>query len=121
MARLTNRLNHRSIASLGDGRHADGNGLYLSLGNGGRSWTFMYRFNGRRVELGFGSARMVPLARARDLARNCRHLLAEGVDPKAARRPTKGRSFAECAARYVEATSRNGRIKSTSASGAKGS
>ena len=103
MARLTNRLNHRSIASLGDGRHADGNGLYLSVGNGGRSWTFMYRFNGRRVELGFGPARTVPLARARDLARNCRNLLAEGVDPKAARRPTQGRSFAECAARYVEA------------------
>jgi hypothetical protein len=120
MVRLTNRLNHRSIASLGDRRHADGNGLYLSVGNGGRSWTFMYRFNGRRVELGFGSARTVSLARARDLARNSRNMLAEGVDPKAARRPTQGRSFAECAARYLRRTSRNGRVKSTPASGAKG-
>jgi integrase len=103
MARLTNRLNHRSIASLGDGRHADGNGLYLSVGNGGRSWTFLYRLNGRRIELGLGPAATVSLARARDLARNCRNILAEGLDPKAARRPTQGRSFAECAARYVEA------------------
>jgi integrase len=103
MARLTNRLNHRSIATLGDGRHADGNGLYLSVGNGGRSWTFLYRFSGRRIELGLGPASTVSLARARDLARNCRNMLAEGVDPKPARRPTQGRSFAECAARYVEA------------------
>jgi integrase len=103
LARLTNRLNHRSIATLRDGRHADGNGLYLSVGNGGRSWTFLYRFNGRRIELGLGPASTVSLARARDLTRNCRNMLAEGVDPKAARRPTQGRSFAECAARYVEA------------------
>jgi len=103
MARQVNRLNHRSIATLGDGRHADGGGLYLSVGNGGRSWTFLYRFNGRRVELGLGPASTVSLARARDLARNHRDLLAEGVDPKAARRPTQGHTFAECAARYVEA------------------
>jgi integrase len=103
VARLTNRLNHRSIASLGDGRHADGGGLYLSVKNGGRSWTYLYRFKGRRIELGLGTASTVSLARARDLARNCRNMLAEGVDPKAARRPTQGHSFAECAARYVEA------------------
>jgi integrase len=103
MARQVNRLNARSIASLGDGRHADGNGLYLSVGNGGRSWTFLYRFNGRRVELGLGPASTVSLARARDLARHCRNMLAEGIDPKVARRPTQGRSFADCAARYVEA------------------
>jgi integrase len=74
----------------------------LSVGNGGRSWTFLYRFNGRRIEMGLGPASTVSLARARELARNCRNMLAEGVDPKAARRPTQ-RSFAECVARYVEA------------------
>jgi hypothetical protein len=99
VARITNRLNHRSIASLGVGRHADGGGLYLSVKNGGRSWTYLYRFKGRRIELGLGTASTVSLARARDLARNCRNILAEGVDPKAERRPTQGRSFAECAAR----------------------
>jgi len=103
MARQVNRLNHRSIATLGDGRHADGAGLYLSVGNGGRSWTFLYRFNGRRTELGLGPVSTVSLARARDLARNCRNMLADGLDPRAARRPTQGRSFAECVARYVEA------------------
>jgi integrase len=103
MARVTNRLNHRSIASLGDGRHADGGGLYLSVKNGGRSWTYLYRFKGRRVELGLGTASTISLARARDLARNCCNMLVEGVDPKVARRPMQSRSFAECAARYVGA------------------
>jgi integrase len=103
MARLTNRLNHRSIATLRDGRHADGNGLYLSVGNGGRSWVFLYRWRGRRVEHGLGAASAVSLGRARDLARECRAMLAEGIDPKAARKPAQSRTFGECAARYVQA------------------
>ena len=103
MARLTSRLNSRSIASLGEGRHADGAGLYLSVKNGGRSWCFIYRRHGRKVEHGLGPASTVTLARARDLARDCRTMLADGSDPKTARRPTQGRSFAECVTRYVEA------------------
>jgi hypothetical protein len=103
MARLTSRLNHRSVASLGDGRHADGDGLYLSVGNGGRSWVYLYRWRGRRVELGLGSASVVSLARARELARENRALLAEKKNPKDARKPTQASTFAECASDYVRA------------------
>jgi integrase len=103
MARLTNKLNHRTIARLGEGRHADGAGLYLSNKNGGRSWCFVYRWHGRKVELGLGPASIVPLARARELARECRTMLAAGTDPKAARRPAQAHTFGECATRYVEA------------------
>ena len=61
------KLNHRSIATLPNGRHGDGNGLCLNVGNGGRSWVYRYRWQGRRVELGLGSAADVSLSVARDI------------------------------------------------------
>jgi len=70
MARKINRLNARAIAITTErGRHADGGGLYLSISpNGGRRWVFLFRWHGKPTEIGFGSARDVPLARARELA-----------------------------------------------------
>lgn len=70
MARLMNRLSARAVATIiKPGRHADGGGLYLSISpNGGRRWVFLYRWHGKPTEIGFGSARDVPLARARELA-----------------------------------------------------
>lgn len=61
MARKINRLNARSVTTLTKfGRHADGGNLYLSISpNGGRSWTFLYRWHGKPTEIGFGSARDV--------------------------------------------------------------
>jgi integrase len=97
------RLNHRSIASLPDGRHGDGNGLCLNVGNGGRSWVYRYRWQGKRRELGLGSAAAISLSAARDLARDYHVMLKRGVDPKAARKPQEAGTFADCAARYVEA------------------
>ena len=71
------------------GRHADGGGLYLSISpNGGRRWVFLFRWHGKPTEIGFGSARDVTLARARELARQARAKLAEGINPKDARRPS---------------------------------
>jgi Arm DNA-binding domain len=71
MARKINRLNARVVATITKcGRHADGGGLYLSISpNGGRRWVFLYRWLGKPTEIGFGSARDVTLARARELAR----------------------------------------------------
>jgi integrase len=116
MAREINRLNAKSVATLKKfGRHADGGGLYLSISpNGGRRWTFLYRWRGKPTEIGFGAAISqpksgsppppgVPLARARELAGEARALLAEGLNPKDARRPKDGASFGECADRLIEA------------------
>ena len=70
MARKINRLNARAVATITKhGRHADGGGLYLSISpNGGRRWVFLFRWHGKPTEIGFGSARDVTLARARELA-----------------------------------------------------
>jgi integrase len=105
MARKINRLNARAVATITKhGRHADGGGLYLSISpNGGRRWVFLYRWHVKPTEIGFGSARDVTLARARELAGQARARLAEGVNPKDARRPSEGASFGECADRLIEA------------------
>jgi integrase len=105
MARKINRLNARAVATITKhGRHADGGGLYLSISpNGGRRWVFLYRWHGKPTEIGFGSARYVTLARARELASQARAKLAEGINPKDARKPSKGSTFGECADRVIEA------------------
>jgi integrase len=105
MARKINRLNARAVATITKrGRHADGGGLYLSISpNGGRRWVFLFRWHGKPTEIGFGSARDVALARARELASQARARLAEGTNPKAARKPSGGATFGECADRLIEA------------------
>jgi integrase len=104
MVRQINRLNARAVTTIKErGRHADGGGLYLSISpNGGRRWVFLYRWHGKPTEIGLGSARDVPLARARELAGLARGKLAEGINPKGARTATKGATFAECADRLLE-------------------
>ena len=84
MARKINRLNARAVATITEhGRHADGGGLYLSISpNGGRRWVFLYRWHGKPTEIGFGSARDVTLARARELAGQARANLAERYQSK---------------------------------------
>jgi integrase len=100
-----NRLNARAVQTLSKhGRHADGGGLYLSIShNGGRRWTFLYQWRGKRIELGFGAARDVSLARARELAAAARGKLAEGINPKEADKPPSVATFAECADRQIAA------------------
>jgi integrase len=71
--------------------------------NGGRRWVFLYRWHGKATEIGFGSARDVTLARARELAKDARGRLAEGINSKEARKPLKGATFGECADRLIAA------------------
>lgn len=88
MANLMNRLTARAVATIDTaGLHADGGGLYLSTTGGGRRWVFVYSKDGKRREMGFGSARAggVTLAAAREAARNARGVLAAGGDPIANR------------------------------------
>lgn len=100
--RLPRNAAHIIKASEKHTRHADGGGLYLSITpNGGRRWVFLYRWHGKPTEIGLGSARDVKLARARELATECRALLAEKRDPRTARR-SGGETFGAFADRYIE-------------------
>jgi len=71
------------------GRHADGGGLYLAIDKSGRRrWVFLYRFAGKRPEMGLGAASgpdAVSLADARSAAACARDLLSKGIDPLAHR------------------------------------
>lgn len=87
MVRVIGKLSARAVAALSKpGRHSDGGGLYLSISTDGRRrWVFFFAKGGKQREMGLGPARDVTLARARDLAAECRAHLAEGRDPIEAR------------------------------------
>jgi len=91
MAQTVNRLNPRMITGLTKpGLHADGAGLYLSVRSGGsKQWVFVYRFDGKRCELGLGGVLSITLASARLLADEHRKSVKAGIDPKAKREAAK--------------------------------
>jgi integrase len=100
MVQKINRLSARGLPGITKvGRHADGGNLYLVISpNGGRRWTFLYRWRGKPTEIGLGGARDVSLARARELATAARARLAEGLDPRAVRNTAAdGKTFGEVA------------------------
>ncbi len=85
------------------GRYADGNGLYLVVSeSGARWWQWRGTVDGKRREIGMGSARLVSLAEAREIARSWRRIARAGGDPKAERDKGKRQSLTfEEAARQV--------------------
>ncbi len=110
MARAINKLSARKVASVKNpGRYSDGGNLYLFITpNGGKRWTFLYRFKGKQHELGLGSAAegQVSLAEARERAAGERRLLSAGADPLTAKKARKQAervipSFAAFAAEYL--------------------
>ena len=98
MAREVGLLNARKVETIAEpGRHADGGNLYLFISeNGGKRWTFLYRFKGTRKEMGLGSATkgFVSLADARKAASAARKLVSEGIDPLGAKREHERKSIA---------------------------
>lgn len=71
----------------GKGRYADGNGLYLEVSDtGAKRWLVRTIVQGRRRDIGLGSARLVTLAEARDQAYQIRKQARSGGDPVAERR-----------------------------------
>ncbi len=77
-----NRLNARSVATLGVGKYNDGAGLLLhKRKDGGAQWLYRYTIHGRRREMGLGALRHVSLKKARELANQWRSVLHEGRDP----------------------------------------
>lgn len=69
------------------GRYADGNGLYLIVDpSGAKRWLLRTVVQGRRRDIGLGSARLVPLAEAREKATAYRRIARDGGDPLAEKR-----------------------------------
>lgn len=102
------------------GRHHDGGGLYLVVspspgggpsGRRARWWVWRGVVHGRRRELGLGSADLLSLKDARELAREYRRIAREGGDPATLRRRSAIPTF-EAAAREVWAAQVEGHAKS---------
>jgi integrase len=107
------RLKALDVWRLPPGLYPDGDGLYLQVTSGnGRSWVYRYSLHNKEHRLGLGSAKAIPLKRARELASEARRHRAEGVDPIAQKREqrnahlieqAKSISFAQCAESYITA------------------
>ena len=74
----------------------DGGGLFLLITpSGGKLWRFKYRFGGKEKLLAFGAYPEISLVDARQRRENARKLLANGVDPGAAKKAQKDADTAE--------------------------
>jgi integrase len=80
--------------------------------SGARSWLLRVMVAGKRREMGLGNYPGVPLAHAREKAREARELIRQGVDPIELQRAVQSASsasaasaltFAQCGAAYVVA------------------
>lgn len=100
-------------APTGD-KHTDGQGLYLHVKAAGKYWRMSYRFDGKQKTLAFGVYPAVTLAKARQRREKARELLADGIDPGAAKQEEKqakataaANTFEAVAAQWLQATSAN--------------
>lgn len=111
MARPWNQLAANAVRGADErGRYADGGNLYLQVAKGGsKSWVLNYTRDGISRAMGLGSARVVSLNVARELAAQVREQLARGIDPidarKAARQAARAAraklvSFKQCVEEY---------------------
>ena len=114
MAKAMGRLSAVAMPKLRNpSLYPDGGGLYLQVTKGGaRTWVYRFMLHGRAREMGLGPLHIVPLAEAREKARECRKLRHEGIDPIEARKAKHAEerlaaatalTFKECAERYIEA------------------
>ena len=85
------------------GMHADGNGLYLSVKDGGsRSWIYRYQLNGRRREKGLGAISDRPAVHARAEAARLKAVVASGIDPIDDERGRREAAALKARAEHVE-------------------
>lgn len=86
----TNALRELSARSLGPGKHADGQGLWLVKSARDRGkWVLRVVVHGRRREMGLGRWPDVGIGEARDKAEEARRLARDAIDPVAARLKAK--------------------------------
>jgi integrase len=91
------------------GRYGDGDGLFLLVAkSGSRSWMVRAQKNGRRRDIGLGSAAKVSLAEARIRAAVVRSQIEAGIDPVAEKRKSAGVPTFREAAALVHAENQKG-------------
>src|SRR5262249_15284095 len=82
MGREVNRLSAKFVDSVtAPGRYEDGNGLYIRVTPKQKSWTYLYRWDGKLTEAGLGSVENVGLAAARRKAADAHRQLQDGIKP----------------------------------------
>ena len=116
MSRRIQRLSAKAVESKKQpGYYPDGGGLYLQVSRSGtKSWVFSFTLARKQREMGLGPLGTAPhyvvsLAAARAKAADCRNLLANNVDPIAARESraqlaltaAKSITFREAAKRFI--------------------
>jgi len=104
VARELNKLPPRAAAAIATpGRYSDGGGLYLVVGSGqSRKWVFRFKWHGRLIDMGLGSAATVTLAKARERAAEARTQLSDGLNPLEARRALEEvPTFGDMADRFI--------------------
>jgi integrase len=81
------KLNPIQVKSIAiPGRYMDGDGLMLEVKpSGSKSWVVRLQAGGKRRDYGLGSFKDIGLSEARDLARDYRKKLRQGIDPIADR------------------------------------
>jgi integrase len=104
------KLTATAVKALRDaGRYGDGDGLFLLVGkSGSRSWMVRAQKNGRRRDIGLGSAAKVSLADARIRAAVVRSQIEAGIDPVAEKRKSAGVPTFREAAALVHAENQKG-------------
>lgn len=77
-------VTQKNLLKLSEGRYRVSDSLYLLVRRDGKSrtWVFRYRIGRVRRDLSLGSATVVPLSLAKEEAKKCQILVAQGVDPK---------------------------------------
>ena len=88
------RLTDLILNRLKPGRYADGEGLYfLKRLSGACQWVQRLVIHRHRYDLGLGSYRLVPLAKARQVALENRRIARAGGDPRKNAAGTEGPTF----------------------------
>ena len=92
-------LTDKTIKSLVPGekktRHFDAGGLYLEVApSGGKWWRLKFRYGGKEKRLSLGTYPTVSLREARERRDGAKKMLANGIDPSAARKEEKAEARA---------------------------
>ena len=100
-------VTQKAVFTLPNGVHRVEDCLYLRVQDSGRSFIFRYMKDGKRRDIGVGSALKVSVAQAKAIASKYRTEIAAGRDPKPKKTKTeekKARTFREVAADALENT-----------------